>query len=72
MKVSPCTASFFQCFLLSASIGLLGCILSQLFFIQIPASLMHSEVWKTVLAVQDEKDISWPRIAGLLLRITAW
>lgn len=40
-KVSLCTASFFQCFLLLASIGLSGCVLSQLFFIQIPVSLMH-------------------------------
>lgn len=72
MKVSPCTASFFQCFLLSASIGLLGCVLIQPFFIQIPAPLMHSEIWKTVLAVQDEKNISWPRITGPLVLITAW
>lgn len=71
MKVSPCAASLFQCFLLSASIGLPGCVLSQLFFIQIPASLVHPKVWKTVLAVQDEKDMSW-HIAGLLVRITAW
>lgn len=64
MKFSPCNASFFQCFLLPATIGLLGCVLSQLFFIQIPAPFMHSEIWKTVLAVQDEKDTSWPIVWG--------
>lgn len=36
------------------------------------SSLPHAlrEVWKTVLAVRDEKDMSW-HVAGLLVHITA-